>query len=342
MNRRRFVLLFGLLAGCNTRIPGEETTDESPRTATPSATRSPTAMETATPTPTETATESETPTAEPTAEPTEQPPTRTRTPTEAERRGSERLARAERELTEVVETFTGSGGTELTDVTASNTEVLKADYELQRALASAQKAYVDASRQAATPEQEARAEMMRACWQFLRRLIDTQFAVVEGYQHLTAAREAFEVDDASVGRDEVDALQTDQSRANTRYQEALSSATAEDATVIEAITVSEYETKVAQLEADIETYRDLDDTLRTFADGIKWLKSAKAEFYREDRHVPRAREYADEAISHLKVARDDLKAIVDNAGDDYTLETTLRSLKSLANDKIREARAIEA
>ncbi|WP_192918634.1 hypothetical protein [Salinigranum salinum] len=340
MNRRRFVLLFGLFAGCNTRLPGGETTDESPPTEPPSTARPPT--ETSTPAATTAPTASATPTAEPTDEPTEEPsPTRTRTPTEAEIRGTERLARAERELTEVIEVFTGAYGTELTDVTASSTNVLKQDYQLQRSLAAAQKAYVEASRRAATPEQEARAEMMSACWQFLRRLVETQFAVVQGYQHLVAARTEFEGDDASAGRDEIDALQTDRSRADNHYQNALASASAEEVSVIEVVTITEYQTKTAQLEADIETYGDLEGTLRTFADGIKWLKSAKAEFYREDRHVPRAREHADEAVPLLKEARNELKTIHDNAGEAYTLAETINSFRTLANEKIDEAQAIE-
>jgi hypothetical protein len=336
MKRRVFVYLIGLLAGCGSRTPSEESTRTPSATATRTQTETPSPT-TSTPTATPTATPVEEPTETPTQEPTQ---TATRTPTEAERRGLRQLERAERDLTEVVSTFTGEFGSELTDVKASSVGFEKSEYSLQIALAEAQDEYMDAIRVAANAEQRTEAERLHACWRFLRHATQTQLSLVRGYKHLTETRDAFESDNASKGRDEINRLEQDRRTADVRYSDVVESSTVDDVSALEVVSADEYQNKLSQFESDIGVYRALDDPLQTFADGVEWLRRAKANFYVDDRNVPQAQDYADNAIEDLRDARAEIQTIREN-NPETTINPLLGSYRRLATQKIQESRAID-
>lgn len=331
MNRRTFVVLLGAVAGCNAASSSD------PSNGTQTAVRTSTQTATSTPRPTETGTPTSTAPTE-----TEQPPpteteTETATPTDAERRAARQIEQAKTRLTDVVETFTGDYGSELTDVTASSTDFLDASYELQTQLADAQQAYIDAEDAAASTEQTETAERLQGCWHFLDDARDTQMEVVDAYSHLANARDAFENNDPETGRTAAEQVQTVRRRAANRYQTLQAESTATDAAVLDAISESEYQRKLAQFEADIGVYEDLEDTLDEFAEGIKWYKLAIIEFQEDDRNVQDAEDKADNARDILSDVSNALTAIIKDLGDDTTLRPMLKSLRSIASEKARNA-----
>jgi hypothetical protein len=331
MNRRTFVVLLGAVAGCNAASSSD------PSNGTQTAARTSTQTATSTPRPTETGTPTSTAPTE-----TEQPPpteteTETATPTDAERRAARQIEQAKTRLTDVVETFTGDYGSELTDVTASSTDFLDASYELQTQLADAQQAYTEAEDVAASTEQTETAERLQGCWHFLDDARDTQMEVVDAYSHLANARDAFENNDPETGRTAAEQVQTVRRRAANRYQTLQAESTATDAAVLETISESEYQRKLAQFEADIGVYEDLEDTLDEFAEGIKWYKLAIIEFQEDDRNVQDAEDKADNARDILSDVSNALTAIIKDLGDDTTLRPMLKSLRSIASEKARNA-----
>jgi hypothetical protein len=331
MNRRTFVVLLGAVAGCNAASSSD------PSNGTQTAARTSTQTATSTPRPTETGTPTSTAPTE-----TEQPPpteteTETATPTDAERRAARQIEQAKTRLTDVVETFTGDYGSELTDVTASSTDFLDASYELQTQLADAQQAYTEAEDAAASTEQTETAERLQGCWHFLDDARDTQMEVVDAYSHLANARDAFDDNDPETGRTAAEQVQTVRRRAANRYQTLQAESTATDAAVLDAISESEYQRKLAQFEADIGVYEDLEDTLDEFAEGIKWYKLAIIEFQEDDRNVQDAEDKADNARDILSDVSNALTAIIKDLGDDTTLRPMLKSLRSIASEKARNA-----
>jgi hypothetical protein len=331
MNRRTFVVLLGAVAGCNAASSSD------PSNGTQTAVRTSTQTATSTPRPTETGTPTSTAPTE-----TEQPPpteteTETATPTDAERRAARQIEQAKTRLTDVVETFTGDYGSELTDVTASSTDFLDASYELQTQLADAQQAYTEAEDAAASTEQTETAERLQGCWHFLDDARDTQMEVVDAYSHLANARDAFDDNDPETGRTAAEQVQTVRRRAANRYQTLQAESTATDAAVLDAISESEYQRKLAQFEADIGVYEDLEDTLDEFAEGIKWYKLAIIEFQEDDRNVQDAEDKADNARDILSDVSNALTAIIKDLGDDTTLRPMLKSLRSIASEKARNA-----
>jgi hypothetical protein len=331
MNRRTFVVLLGAVAGCNAASSSD------PSNGTQTAARTSTQTATSTPRPTETGTPTSTAPTE-----TEQPPpteteTETATPTDAERRAARQIEQAKTRLTDVVETFTGDYGSELTAVTASSTDFLDASYELQTQLADAQQAYTEAEDAAASTEQTETAERLQGCWHFLDDARDTQMEVVDAYSHLANARDAFEDNDPETGRTAAEQVQTVRRRAANRYQTLQAESAATDAAVLDAISESEYQRKLAQFEADIGVYEDLEDTLDEFAEGIKWYKLAIIEFQEDDRNVQDAEDKADNARDILSDVSNALTAIIKDLGDDTTLRPMLKSLRSIASEKARNA-----
>lgn len=331
MNRRTFVVLLGAVAGCNAASSSD------PSNGTQTAVRTSTQTATSTPRPTETGTPTSTAPTE-----TEQPPpteteTETATPTDAERRAARQIEQAKTRLTDVVETFTGDYGSELTDVTASSTDFLDASYELQTQLADAQQAYTEAEDAAASTEQTETAERLQGCWHFLDDARDTQMEVVDAYSHLANARDAFDDNDPETGRTAAEQVQTVRRRAANRYQTLQAESAATDAAVLDAISESEYQRKLAQFEADIGVYEDLEDTLDEFAEGIKWYKLAIIEFQEDDRNVQDAEDKADNARDILSDVSNALTAIIKDLGDDTTLRPMLKSLRSIASEKARNA-----
>lgn len=341
MERRRFVYLIGLLAGCNASTSIADTNNAQPTSPTRTPPPSPAATPTRTPTTRSTSTATPQDTDTPTEEPPEPTPEATETPTERERRGAQQLAEAERALTNVVDTFTAGYGSELTDVTASSTEFLNSPLDYQLVLARAQEEYVEASNAAANRTQQTTADRMRGCWEFLRNAIRTQTEVITAYEELDRARDAFEGVESRAASDAIANFETVRGRADDRYRDVLES-TAEEASIITAISVSEYRGKVAQFEADIGIYTDLDDALAEFTEGIKWLGYAKSEVDGENRNVKRAIEQATEAENRLRSARRELSDLIDSAGADTTLGPTLNDLRSVATAKIEEAEAVGA
>ncbi|WP_318568633.1 hypothetical protein [Salinigranum marinum] len=341
MDRRQFVYLIGLLAGCNASTSIADTNNAQPTSATRSPPPSPAATPTRTPTTSSTPTATPQDTETPTEEPPEPTPEETETPTEFEVRGSQQLAEAERALTNVVDTFTDGYGSELTDVTASSTEFLNSTRDFQLVLARAQEEYIEASNAAGNRTQQTTADRMRGCWEFLRNTIRTQTEVITAYEYLISARDAFEQVEARAANDAIANFETARGRADSRYQDVLGS-TAEEASVIPPISVSEHQQKVAQFEGDIGVYTDLDDALGEFAEGVKWLGYAKSEVDGENRNVKRAIEQATEAEKRLRSARRGLSDLIDSTGEDTTLVPTLNELRSVATAKIEEAEEIGA
>jgi len=335
------VCLLGLLAGCNASTSIAETNNAQPTSPTRSPPPSPAATPTRTPTQTSTSTASPTESATPTEEPPEPTPEGTEAPTDREIRGAQQLAEAERALTNVVDTFTAGYGSELTDVTATSTGFLNSPLDYQLVLARAQEEYVEASNMAANRTQQTTADRMRGCWEFLRNAVRTQTEVITAYQHLDRVRDAFEQVEARAASGAIADFETARGRADSRYQDVLES-TAEEASVIASISVSEYRGKVAQFEADVGVYIDLDDALEEFAEGIKWLGYAKSEFDGENRNAKRAIEQATEAEKRLRSARRELSDLIDSTGADTTLAATLNDLRSVASAKIEEAEEIDA
>jgi hypothetical protein len=331
MNRRTFVVLLGTVTGCSA-LPspdgsGEASMGTQTATSRPDAT---TATETPTAAPTETATRTA----------TEEPPpteTETPTPTAAEERGAAALDRAEQALTDIVETFTAEYGSELTAVDATSVEFLSLDYELQLAFADAQGAYTDARQVAANAEQEQRAAWMSDCWQFLQGARKTQTEVVQGYVRLDRAREAFEAAEPDPARTAIDELATRRRRASTRYEQLQAESTAEAASVIGPISVEEYQNKLAQLDADIDIYHELNGTLDEFAEGIKWFKLAEIEFDEENRNVQDAENKAETAEDILYDVTSDLRSIIKAADDNTTLVPMVKELRAVALDKAETA-----
>lgn len=336
MNRRTFVVLLGAVAGCNS-VASPEPSSETP-TAVPTRTRTttstPRATETGTPASTEAPTSTDAPTETEQASPTE---TETPEPTGPERRAARRIEQAKAQLTDVVETFTGEYGSELTAVTAASPDFLGLSYELRTELADAQGAYVEAGNAAATAEQTRTANRLKGCWHFLGDARDTQMRVVEAYTELASARDAFEDNDPTTGRTAAEQMQTRRRQAANRLQTLRAASSLEDASVIDSISESEYQNKLAQFEADIGVYEDLDDTLDEFAEGIKWFRLAKIEFEKDDRNVQNAESKANDARVVLADVSNTLTSMLDSLGDDTSLKPELKSLRSLASEKAREA-----
>jgi hypothetical protein len=257
-----------------------------------------------------------------------------------ELRAEHRLSRANAKLAAVVAAFTDGYGTELTDVTAASVGFLRSQYDIRVALADAQGAYVDAEKAAANAEQRRRAAGMVACWQFLRSATETQVALVEGYEQLRAAAEAFDRNYAEGGATAADRLERLRTGAE-RSLEALDAASSvADAEAVGAISAAEYEGKVAQFAADVALYRALDEALRTFVEGSTWLRRANGWYYGDDRHVRNAKDAAAEARDALRSARRLLDAARADAGDDATATPVVSALSDLAAEKITEAEAI--
>ncbi len=334
MNRRTFVVLLGAVAGCNsTASPGPSSeTATSTRTRTATSTSTPQATETGTPEPTAESTEA--PTETETPEPTE---TETPEPTEAERRATREIEQAKAQLTDVVETFTGDYGSELTAVTAASPDFLDLSYDLQTALADAQQAYADAENAAATEAQVRTADRLEGCWHFLDDARDAQMRVVEAYTQLASARDAFEDHDPDTARTAAEQMQTRRQQASGRFETLKAESSAEDASVIDSISETEYQNKVAQFEADIGVYEDLDDTLDDFVEGIKWFRLAIIEYEKDDRNVQDAESKANEARREIASARNSLNGMLGELGDDTTLKPILKSLRSIASDKAKKA-----
>lgn len=346
MNRREALVQLGLLGGALVFVsdlfedrtpPNENVIRATPRATTDTPASPWTPSEELIPA---NSTEAPPPTDEPNVTSPETPETPTATPTEAERRGLRALATAERELTDLLRLLTDGYGSELTDVTASSADILNLGIDYQVAIADAQKAYLNAQKAAANGDQRTTAERMVNCWHFLRQTKETQSEVVRGYLHLETARDAFDRVDAQAARNAIDGLATNRRRATTRYGTLVERSTAEDASVIEAITVSEYEDKLAQLDDDISVYRELDDTLRTFAEGIAWLRRAQIRLDGENKNWSAARDFAEKAEEPLETAREDLRDLLDTAGEMYTLELMLQSLRAITGEKLDEVEDI--
>lgn len=260
--------------------------------------------------------------------------------TDEEIYGLERLNSADQRFTAVVEAFIGRYGGEITDVTAASTDLVSSMYGIRIALAKAQKSYINAADSAANQDQRIQAQQMARCWQFLRHTVQTQLAVVEGYIELMQVFEAFEQDSYEVATEHTDNLVKTQRLAVRRHADLLHSATAQDMAAIESISESQYEAKINQLASDITVYAELDDALRDFIEGVRFLRQGKAWMYTEDRHVARAKDAAKDARTHLRSARKKLEAIRGTSGDSTTLDSTVLSLRTLAVEKTRESQTI--
>lgn len=355
MNRRGFVGLLGLFAGCSTRLPGSD----GPVGSGPNSVRTPVPVSNAnvadesTPTPTPPSTPAETPQPEPEPEPEPEPgPEPVEEPlsddgtdesvadrelTDSEIRGRETLANADRKITAVVDAFTDGYGTELTDVTASSSGFVNSVYDVRLALAAAQKDYIKASSRAANAEQETAAAQLTACWQFLRHTTQTQLDVVHAHEQLVSALASFEGDDSDGGVNAADEIRILLKSADNSFEDALTASSADDTAAVSSISVEEYEAKVAQFEADIAIYHELDGVVRDFADGVKWLRWAKAHYYGEIRNAQKAKDEAKEAWETLRTTRRDLDAMRKSASDDATLTDTLLVFRELASLKMDEA-----
>jgi exonuclease VII small subunit len=347
MNRRGFVGVLGLFAGCSARLPRDGSERGSVRTPEPVSNVN--VADATTPTPSAPAPD---PASEPRPEPepelpepveeviVDDEPDSERALTDREVRGLETLQNADRKVTAVVSAFTDGYGTELTDVTATSVDFLRSEYDVRLALAAAQKDYVKASRRAANAEQETRAAQLVACWQFLRHATGTQVAVVEAYEQLAGALADFERDFHEGGVNAADEIQTLLTAADRGLADIRAVSTADDTAAVSAISAEEYEAKVAQFEADVGAYHDLDGAVREFAEGIKWLRRAKAYDSGGDRNVQKARDAAEDARNTLRSARRSIDAVRSRAGDDTSLTPVLLAFRELAFVKTDEANEI--
>lgn len=342
MKRRKFVGIAGILGGVSL-FALDIGSNEAPRPQSEQTSRLVTATETSVPT-AEATPETATTTAEPTSSPEETPtqteePTETETPTAAERRGQQYLAEAEVALTELLELYTGEYGSELTDVTASSTDIETSTRVLSE-IAEAQDAYVDAQNAAANQEQRLRADRMAGCWEFLSNLIRTQSTIGTGYEQLETTYAEFEGNNPEQARSVINNLGTTQGRAQRQLQTIKDETTVEDASVIEAISPDEYQNKIAQLESDIGTYDDLQGPLETFTEGINWLRIAEGEINSDNRDVSDAIDWAENAKELLEDAEQEVSSVRSDIGPQGSLKPILSRFTSLASEKIDAADAI--
>jgi exonuclease VII small subunit len=355
MNRRGFVGLLGLFAGCSARLPLDGSERGSVRTPEPVSNVN--VVDATTPAPSGPVPG---PTSEPESDPEavpeperepeppepveevilEEEPAPERDLTDREVRGLETLRNADRKITAVVRAFTDGYGTELTDVTATSVGFLRSEYDVRLALAAAQKDYVKAGQRAANAEQETSAAQLVACWQFLRHATGTQVAVVEAYEHLASALADFERDFYEGGVGAADEIRTLLTAADRGLADIRAVSTVDDIAAVSAISAEEYEAKVAQFEADVGAYHDLDGAIREFAEGIKWLRRAKAYDTGADRNVQKARDAAKDARDALRSARRSVDGVRSRAGDDTSLTPVLLAFRELASAKTGEATEI--
>jgi hypothetical protein len=114
---------------------------------------------------------------------------------------------------------------------------------------------------------------------------------------------ALEENDVEVAFVAVDGLRENRWVAEREHGNVVNSSSVGDVAAIESISPEEYEGKIGQFAADIDLYRGLDETLRTHANGVKWLTGAKQELYEEPRHVARSRDSAEDARNYLRTTR---------------------------------------
>jgi hypothetical protein len=337
MKRRPFIVLLTALTGCNaigsntSQQQAEGVTSTAVSTETPGQ---PSRTATATNTPTETEQPAQTPT---------KTETETATPTEAEKRAAQAIQDAQGSLVSLINIFTDGYGKELTSVTASSTEFLKTGYEFEVALADAQDDYTNAASVAETKDQQQLAERIKNCWQFLRLTKRTQTEVVRGYQHLVSVREAFKQVKPQSAKTAIDQLSSERQTARTQFENLTEKSTVEVAAAVPRVSEAEYNNKIDQLGSDISTYKRLDSVLREFAEGINRLRVAQAELENEEyRVMARAEENADRALDLLRDARSDIDDLTENAGEHMTLVPMLKSLSTVASNKIEEAKEVKS
>ncbi|WP_380677865.1 hypothetical protein [Salinigranum sp. GCM10025319] len=342
MERREFVTAAGFLGGISLfgwQLFVERSNDTLSTNGIGVATATPEPTPTEAPTP-EAATQTpELPPTE-TSEPDEETQTPTETPTQAEQRAQQQLSQTEQALIDIVDLYTRGYGSELTDVTASSTDFEGLSTNMQIAFADAQDDYTSAVSLAANAEQRGTADRMQGCWQFLRQAIRTQEVVVEGYEHLDTIYDELERNNDSPAGLELDKLGTTRGRANRRYETLRNESTAEAASVIEPISIAEYENKLAQFEADITAYGDVEEPLRTIIDGVSWLSNAQSEMDKDERNVQTALTWARRAKDELRRGRSELNSMRNDMADPATIGPLLKSFASLVGEKIDEANAI--
>jgi hypothetical protein len=334
MKRRPFIVLLTALTGCNAM--GSNTSQQQTQTDATTDTAAPTetpAQATKTSTATNTPTQTEQP--EPTA-------TETATPTAAEKRAARAIEDAQSALTSVINTFTDGYGKELTSVTASSTEFSGNNYDLEVALADAQDDYTNAVSMAETSDQEQLAKQIENCWQFLRLTKQTQTEVVRGYQHLVSTREAFKQVEPQSAKTAINQLASERQTARTQFETLTDETTVKIASAVPRLSETEYNNKIAQLDSDISTYKKLNGPLQEFAEGVNWLRIAQAELEGEDRVVARAEENANRALRTLRDARSAIDELIESSGEHMTLVPMLKSLNTVASNKIDEAQEVKS
>lgn len=257
-----------------------------------------------------------------------------------EQYGLERLQGADRKFTAVVSAFTNGSGTELTDVLASSSAFLRSESNVTVALAKAQDGYLGAAKSAANAQQELQAQQLVRCWQFLWHATATQVAIVTAHEELRGVYSAFErnYSEGTLSSLALVKAQSGAARRGLRNIRAVSSV--DDVAAVSAISTEEYEGKLTQFEADLDIYRELDEILETFSDGVLWLRRAKGNFHGDNRHVGDAKDAAEDAKRNLRTAQRELNALRKNASADVSFVPTLVRFSDLAGQKLDEAEEI--
>jgi DNA repair exonuclease SbcCD ATPase subunit len=331
MDRRSFLVAALLsVAGC-----GQTPSDGTPTTAPSTETETPTATRTATPTETPTATETETPTATET-----ETPTATETPelSPQEERAAQELNAAIRELTQAVNTYAGSEGGSLTDVSAATRSFPRVP--VLGDLSDVDD-HIEAARSRVSARQQARFAAVVDARQFLGLCVPTQEELIAAFGEVQRGREAVDAENSDTVDSAARELRDRRRRANRQFTRITEETAAEQVSVVSALPVSEYEAKVGQFEAEIAGFGSLADFLDRFTVAIVNLNDAER-FDRVEQER-RARENAQAAATAFESLAADLRTFASELSEGgAALESISTALADLAEAKGENAREIES
>ncbi|WP_251341614.1 hypothetical protein [Haloplanus halophilus] len=278
MDRRAFlVALTPLVAGC---FGGEPSGSDA--TATPTGTPEPTATETPEPTATPTATATPEPEASPEA--------------------AQQIDAAQDRFTEAVYVYTGGVTDDLLSVTAETEEFRARDVLLR--LDRVQRALAEAEVEATTDEQRETVDALDTMQRFLTLATDAQSWLVDGHDALREAYSHMDDNDLQDAEDDIERVETASEElsdpTNTLQEEMDASA----ASVTDAVSEDEYESKVTQLLDETETLDALGDDAADIRNGLTLIADARDDI--DDDRTDEAADTADRAYEVLSDAEDRL------------------------------------
>ena len=336
MNRRSLLALSAaLFAGCG-QTPIGDTPTAQPTTSTPTdrptATATGTRTASPTPSPTETTTETETETETGT-------PTETATPelSEREQRAARALDRAIQELNQAVDTYTGSAGDSLLDVSASTdgfsrvaviADISDADDPLEEARTSASR------------RQQSRLAAVEEARRFLSLAVGVQTRVIAAFDETVRGRDAVDDERERSIESAVQDLRQERNRAERTFTDLREETTVENVSVVPTIPTAEYEEKVAQFEAEIGGFGSLAEFLDRLLPAVETLQDARE--YDDSGSEGRARDRAQEAAEAFETVATELREFASDLTDaGAALEGLATGLADVAATKAQRARRIE-